>query len=229
MFVPHFVFEANEDGSIARILKDGQPHGGSVRLEQLYSVVTIYFRLAADHLTRMAGLDDRNQRRAAGLQAFLMSLTGLEAFTNTFFHLRAQELGSEAIMTRIRQTHGSLSRKIGDLIALTPEGHLTDQEQLLERIFELSQLRNDIVHPRWTPSELTLASEMPIHILGLVENRQAVFEDAALCKEALLWCLLVVARAGQARGHEELSGFLFHWTGNYGLTLDAILAQLAQA
>jgi hypothetical protein len=45
-------------------------------------------------------------------------------------------------------------------------------------------------------------------------------------REALLWCLLAVARIGEARGHQELSGFMFHWTGNYGLTLDMIISQL---
>lgn len=226
--MPHFLFESNDDGSIARILKDGQPLEGPVRLEQLHSVVTIYFRLAAEHVARMTELEDRDQRRAAGLQSFLMSLTGLEAFTNTYFHLRAQELGSEQMLLRIRQTHGSLSRKIGELIAMTPESQLVGQADVLDRIFELSQLRNEIVHPRWTPSALTITGGVPVKIMGLVENPQAVFEDAALCREALFRCLLVVARVGQARGHAEVSGFLFHWTGNYGLTLDAILDQLGQ-
>lgn len=226
--MPHFVFESNDDGSIARILKDGQPIEGQVRLEQLYSVVTIYFRLAAEHVARMTELDNRDQRRAAGLQSFLMSLTGLEAFTNTYFHLRAQELGSEQMLLRIRQTHGSLSRKIGELIGMTPESQLVGQADVLDKIFELSQLRNEIVHPRWTPAALTITGRIPVNIMGLVENPQAVFEDAALCREALFRCLLVVARVGQARGHAEVSGFLFHWTGNYGLTLDAILNQLGQ-
>ncbi len=226
--MPNFVFETNGDGSIARILKDGQPLEGSVRLEQLYSVVTIYFRLAAHHLALMAQFEDRDQRRAIGLQSFLMSLAGLEAFTNTSFHLRAQELGSEAMIVRIRQTHGSLSRKIGELVAMTPENHVVEQAHVLDRIFELSQLRNEIVHPRWTPSALTITGEVPLNIMGLVENTQAVFEDAALCREALFRCLLVVARVGQARGHAEVSGFMFHWTGNYGLTLEAILDQLGQ-
>jgi len=224
--VPHYVFESDEDGNIARILKDGQPHNQSVHLEQLYSIVTVYFRLASEHLGRMAALQDRNARRCAGLQSFLMGLTGLEAFTNTFFHLRAQELKSEEMMVRIAQTHGSLSRKIIDLIAMAPDGPLVDQEVLLDRIFELSQLRNEIVHPRWTPSALTIAGEVSVNIMGLVENRQAMFEDEALCQEALLWSLLAVARIGQARGYQELSGFMFHWTGNYGLTLGVITSQL---
>lgn len=224
--MPHYVFEADESGNIIRIVKDDQPDNQSVRLEQLYSIVTIYFRLASEHLRRMASLQDRSARRCAGLQSFLMGLTGLEAFTNTFFDLRAQELRSEEMLVRIAQTHGSLSRKISDLVAMTPDGPLVDQEALLDRIFELSQLRNEIMHPRWTPSSLTIAGEVPVNIMGLVENRQAIFEDETLCQEALLWNLLAVARIGQARGHQELSGFMFYWTGNYGLSLDVITSQL---
>lgn len=224
--VPHYVFETDENGNIVRTLKDGQPHNQAVHLEQVYSVVTVYFRLASEHLGQMASLQDRSARRCAGLQSFLMGLTGLEAFTNTFFHLRAQELGSEEMLARIAQTHGSLSRKISDLVAMAPDGQMVDQEALLDRIFELSQLRNEIMHPRWTPSALTIAEAVPVTIMGLVENRQAMFEDETLCQEALLWNLLAVARIGQVRGHHDLSGFMFYWTGNYGLTLDMIASQL---
>jgi len=108
--VPHYVFESDEGGNIVRILKDGQPHDQSVHLEQLYSIVTIYFRLASEHLARMASLQERNARRCAGLQSFLMGLTGLEAFTNTFFQLRAQELGSEEMIARIAPRRMPLKR-----------------------------------------------------------------------------------------------------------------------
>lgn len=224
--MPHYVFESDDGGNIFQILKDGQPHDQSAHLEQLYSIVTIYFRLASEHLARMASLRERNARRCAGLQSFLMGLTGLEAFTNTFFQLRAQELGNEEMIARIAQTHGSLSRKISDLVAMTPDGPLVDQEALVERIFELSRLRHEIMHPRWTPSALTIAGQVPVSIMGLVENRQVMFEDETLCREALLWCLLAVARIGETRGRQELSGFMFHWTGNYGLTLGMITSQL---
>jgi hypothetical protein len=116
--MPHFVFESDADGNIVRILKDDQLHEESVRLEQLFSIVTVYFRLASEHLERMASLRDSNARRCAGLQSFLMSLTGLEAFTNTFFHLRAQEIESKEMIARIKQSHGSLSKKISELAAM---------------------------------------------------------------------------------------------------------------
>ena len=208
------------------MFKDGEPHQDPVRLEQLFSVVTIYFKLATFNLGQMAQQERGEGRRYFGLQSFLMSLTGLEAFTNTFFHLRGQELGNNAILKRIEQSYGSLSQKIRELIALTPDGPIRDQDQLINQIFMLSQLRNEIVHPRWVPSSLTVQGNTPVTIYGLVENRQALFEDRQLCREALLWCLLVVARIATARGHEDVSGFMFHWTANYGLTLPAILQEL---
>lgn len=224
--MPHFIFDSNEDGTIRQVLKDGEPHQDAVRLEQLFSVVTIYFKLAAFNLGQMVQQEQSEQRRCFGLQSFLMSLTGLEAFTNTFFHLRGQELGNNAMLKRVAQSHGSLSQKIRELIALTPDGPIRDQDRLINQIFALSQLRNEIVHPRWVPSSVTIQGDAPVAIHGLVENRQALFEDRQLCREALLWCLLAVARVAAARGHEDVSGFMFHWTANYGLTLPAILQEL---
>jgi len=133
----HFIFKSNDDGTTAQILKDGQPLDEAVRLEQAYSVVTIYFRIAADNLARMPGEERRETRRSLGLQSFIISLTGLEAFTNTYFHMRARELGSQEIVTRIEQTHGSLSRKIEELVAMSGDGPLVDQDALIRRVFEL--------------------------------------------------------------------------------------------
>jgi hypothetical protein len=75
---------------------------------------------------------------------------------------------------------------------------------------------------------VTVGGLHPIRIGGLVENQQAIFDDIVFSRETLWWCLLVVARIGQSRGEKDLRGFLFHWTGNYDLTLDALLACLDQ-
>ncbi|MCR5870904.1 MULTISPECIES: hypothetical protein [unclassified Sphingomonas] len=70
---------------------------------------------------------------------------------------------------------------------------------------------------------------MTLAISGLVQNFQAAFEAPVFCREALMWCLLIVARVGKARGSADLSGFLFHWTGIYGLTEAHILNELGLA
>lgn len=223
--MPHFAFKTNDD-SIKQIYKDGQPHDKAVKLEPLFSIVTIYFKLAEFNLDEVGKQAEGDGRRFFGVQSFLMSLIGLEAFTNTFFHLRAEELGSEAIRERVSQPHGSLSKKIKELVELTLDGPLVDQDRLIDQVFNLSQLRNEIVHPRWVPSSLVIDGQVQVKVDGLVENSQAIFEEAQFCHETLMWCLLVVARIAQAHGNEEVSGFMFHWTGNYDLTLPMILAKL---
>lgn len=65
-----------------------------------------------------------------------------------------------------------------------------------------------------------------IQIDGLVENPQAVFEDASFCREAHYWCILLIARIGEAQGDSSIGGFLFHWTGYSGMTLGTILNEL---
>ncbi|KXF75263.1 hypothetical protein ATN84_18485 [Paramesorhizobium deserti] len=221
--MPHFDLEVGEDGTVTQVRKDGDPYKAAVQLEQVYTVVSTYFRLASDHLRAMSEQESANELRGSGLQSFVMSLTGLEAFANTYFHVRGNQLGSAAILQRLEQRSGTLSRKFADLIAMTPEQFVTDQATLIDRIFQFSNLRNTIMHPRWTPSSMSLPG---IHIDGLVENPQAIFEDANFCREAHYWCLLLIARIGEAQGISRIDGFLFHWTGYYGMTLATILNEL---
>lgn len=222
----HYHIETNEDGSVRRILRDGEPHGEAVRLEQLFSVVTLYFKVAASNLRLLEQENSALLRRAYGVQSFLMSLTGVEAFTNTFFKLRGDELGDAEMAARVRQRHGSVTRKIEDLLARTPEGGIEGQALIIGRLHELSLLRNALVHPQWEPASVSLAGDTHIVINGLVGNFQAAFEDQAFCREALMWCLLFVARVAKARGNADASAILFHWTGIYGLTEAQIMAEL---
>lgn len=224
--MPHFVLEMNDDETVRRVLKDGKPHESAVTLEQHFSVVVTYFKAARQNLDLLARTDDREQRRFLGLQSVLMSMTGLEAFTNTYFHQRAEELGNEKMLERIKQSHGSITNKVTELLELSGDPPLRDQTALIERLWELSQLRNEMVHPRWEPSVLTLTGQVPVFINGLVENRQALLEDVDLCREALNRCLLLVARIAQSIGAKSVSGFLFYWTGHYELQLGTILAEL---
>lgn len=221
-----FIIELNEDNTVKRVLRDGAPDSSAGQLEQLFSIVTIYFRLANSNLNQMRSMNDAMDRRACGVQAFIMSLTGLEAFANTYFHLRAREIKRLDLEQRVEQNRSTLAQKFRDLIALVGDPEMHDQEALLARIFQFSSLRNALVHPRWTPSSLVVSSDAPIVINDLVENFQAQFENQRFCHEALFWCLLVVARIAEARGNSDVSGFMFHWTGNYGLTLRMILQQL---
>ena len=204
----HYRVETNDDGSVRRILRDGEPHGDAVKLEQLFSIVTLYFKVAVSNLRLLENEQSAPLRRAYGVQSFLMSLTGVEAFTNTYFKLRGDELGDAEMVARVGKRHGSMTRKIENLLAMTPEGSIEEQA-LIGRLHELSLLRNALVHPQWEPASMALAGDTNIIINGLVGNFQAAFEDPAFCREALMWCLLFVARVGKARGNADTSAFLF--------------------
>lgn len=219
----HVCIETNEDGSIRRILKDGIVQTESVVLEQHFGIVTTYFKLSAHNLDMLQTAQTSEERRRYGLQSFLMSITGLEAFVNTYYHQRALELDRQDMLERIKQTHGSVTQKIISLQEMSNDGILFGQDALIDRLWQLSLLRNEIVHPRWEPAQLVMPG---ISITGLVENRQALFEDLDLCREALLWCILLIARVAEALGADSVEGFVFHWTGRYGMTLEDLLESL---
>lgn len=225
----HFSIETNDSGAVRRILRDGETHSKGVSLEQLFSIVTLYFKAAEANIRLMEREAERSLLRTYGVQSFMMSLTGIEAFSNTYFRLRGEELSNPQIIERVSQRHGSLTNKIRELLAMTPEANIEDQDIVLDRLHELSQLRNTLVHPQWEPASMMLAGSVPLTISGLVENFQAVFEDRTFCREALLWCLLLVARIGRSRGESDASGFLFHWTGNFGLSERQIRSDLGLA
>lgn len=223
--MPHFTIKTNDDGSIAEILKDGAPHAEGIRLEPAWAIVRTYFELAAGNLKPMAGDVDAEMRRFHGLQTFLMSLTGVEAFTNVFFLLLGHERNDHAIIKATgKQT--PLVKRLEGLIELAFGKKLSDHELILERVRRLYQLRNQIVHPRWEPASMVLGGEVPVFIAGLAQNFQATFEDEAFCREAFLWCVLLVARVGQAAGNTDISGFCHFWAAVYGLKEDWLLKEL---
>lgn len=224
--MPHFTYVSNKDGSVRQIHKDGQPYNKAVTLEPAHSIVSLYFKLATSNLAQMEKQTDSEIMRQFGIQSFLMSLTALEAFTNTYFRLLSDELGCETMQKLIDSRQGSLHKKISDLIGLTPDGPIVDQDLLIQQVEKLSRLRNDIVHPRWEPSSVELQSTFHVEIAGLVKNKQAIFEDAQFCREALHWCLLIVARVARM---QDVSRFLLLWTGNQNLTHQDILNVLHSA
>lgn len=223
--MPHFDILTNDNGSVAQILCDGVPYNQNLSLEPLHQIVSTYFRIAASNLKAFSAAQDGVQRRWFGLQAFLMSLTGVEAFTNVFFHLLALERSSQDLEVRVRQ-RGPIGDRIRDCIALAFDSSLVDQDELLSRIQRLYLLRNEIVHPRWQPTSMTLAGEIPLVIDGLCQNFQATFENEEFCREAFWWSVKYVADVGRAAGNTSISGHCFHWTGQYGLTETSVLEAL---
>lgn len=222
--MPHFTLNTNDDGTISTILKDGAPHTKGIKLEPAWAIVRTYFEIAAANIDRMASEKDPKARCSLGLQAFLMSLTGLEAFANVFFLLLGRERNDDAII-RAAKKQAPLVKRLANLIELSFDQGLVDQEMILKRVRELYQLRNQIVHPRWEPASMMVAGEVPIIIQDLSQNFQIAFEEVTLCREAYLWCLLLVSRVGKAAGNTD-SGFCFFWAGVYGLKEDVLLKEL---
>lgn len=224
--MPHFTLLTNDDGSIRQILRDGQPHDRAVRLEPAYNIVSTYFKLAAGNLRPMAGAPDDEMRRFHGVQAFLMSLVGVEAFTNVFFQLLAGERNNSELLARVNLRHGPLAQRLLDCIDLAFGQPLDGQDLLIQRIRELYRLRNQIVHARWDPASMTLGGTVPIFIQGMSQNFQATFEDEVFCREAFFWCLLLVSRVARAAGNEAVDAFCFFWTGQQGVREEWLMEQL---
>lgn len=224
--MPQFALLLNENGSVRQILRDGQPFDQPIRLEPAYAIVATYFRLAASNIGGMGKACDTELRRFHGIQAFLMTLTGVEAFTNVFFTLRGDEKNNPDLLARVAVKHGPLVPRLRDCIELAFEDSLDDLDQLLARIRDLYALRNQIVHPRWDPASAWLGSEVPILINGLAVNFQAAFEDEGLCREAFLWCMLLVIRIAKAAGNADPAPFCQLWTGQLNVSEEALLSQL---
>lgn len=227
--MPHFDFILNEDGSIAQTLRDGVLHNEGVSLEPAPQIVSTYFKIAQAQLASMRDAKASEHRRAAGLQAFLMSLTGVEAFTNVFFQMLALEFNKPDVLARVSEKYGSLVKRLTDCIELSFDEPLPDQGALLERIQKLYGFRNSIVHPRWEPASMRMSGEVPVVIHGLSQNFQITFEDETFCREAFWWCVKLVAEVGRAAGNEIIESHCFFWAGIYGLTDEALAQNLGLA
>src|SRR3546814_14374322 len=71
-------------------------------LESPNSIARTYFEIAIRELAAMKAENDPDydgaENRRHGLQAFLMSLVGTEAFLNVYFHVAGLQTGSEKVV-----------------------------------------------------------------------------------------------------------------------------------
>ena len=207
----HFVFQLNEDETIRSIHKDGVLVATATRLEMPVAIVQTYFKSAIRDLAQMTLDDaDRDANRHHGLQCFLMSLVGVEAFLNVFFHQVGRERNLPAVIDLANKDKATIEHKIAHLPRQAYGTPLVAQKRLTKKMRELYDLRSKIVHPKWQPSMMSMPG---LVIDGMVENFQMVFEDRDFCREALRWCLLVIARIGiHAAEGAPNDHFVQHWT-----------------
>jgi hypothetical protein len=85
---------------------------------------------------------------------------------------------------------------------------LPHSKKLCAKMRTLYDLRSNLVHPKFTPSSVAFDGWM---YAGLAENPQKLFEDSEYCREALRWCLLVIARIGVHSGTTRWD-FVYNWT-----------------
>jgi len=209
-----FTFVTDDNGFVEKILKDGQPYSGATTFEQVYVVVRIYFEMAALNLEEMDDQEKGGGGRMKGVQAFLMSLTGVEAFTNVYFHLYSQQVGRPEIL-KAAQKRAPISDRLAALVSLALPSGIPDHQAILSEIKTLYRLRNQIVHPRWKPESLSMELEK-IKFTGLVLNFHSIFEEKEFCIKAFYFCLILVSRIGiAARQCTDGRGFLFQWTGQF--------------
>jgi hypothetical protein len=205
--MPHFYFETDGEGRVAHIYRDGAPQEGPVTLETPQAVVQSYFSAALRSLRAMnIDMLDR-ELRDYGLQSFVMSLTGLEAFVNVYFHRRGFAEGNAELMRRADERR-PVEHKLSHLPRLAFGSNLPDQRMLNRKVRELYSLRSTIVHPKLELSSMRYEN---IAINGMVQNFQKAFEDPEFCREALQWCLLIVGRVGLA-AQEMGDMFVTYWT-----------------
>ncbi|MFM2278537.1 MAG: hypothetical protein RLZZ444_768 [Pseudomonadota bacterium] len=226
--MPHFDIITNEDGSVAQIVRDGTVHHESVTLEPANQIVSTYFKMAAGNLAGMKDADGE-LRRHRGLQAFLTSLTGVEAFTNIFFQQLALERNHPELLTVVSKQSGPLVKRIEKCLTVAFADPIPAQDALMQRIGRLYGLRNNIVHPRWEPTSICLVGDVSIAISGLAQNFQVVFENEEFCRETFWWCVKLVAEVGRAAGNTVIESHCFHWTGIYGLTDERLSEYLSLA
>ncbi len=221
--VPKFRMEMGPDGRVQRLTRDGVPNSSSrLVLLPVHQISAAYFVIAEDHLAQMKGTNDIGEINQHGLQAFLMAITGLEAFINGFFHLLSLERRMPALLDLTESRQGSLSERIEKLAKIAFGRKLRDHRAIMASVTSLSATRNGFVHPKWQPASLEI-DFLPISFQRLVEDPFWRFYEENLAAEAISWCYLVIARVLEATAI-PYDGSLFHWTGKFGISIAEIEA-----
>lgn len=225
--MPRFIIEIDENEIIKKVTRDGVEYGEAFEIEQLFSIPSIYFMSSAKNIELIGKEEEQKLRRALGIQSFLNSMIGVEAFCNTFFYFIGMKNNNNKIINSVKKTNGPLYAKLDELIHMTFNRSIVDQDIIIQKIRQMSKLRNEIVHPKWDPVTIEIKGKSQFIIEGMTENIQKIFEDELFCRESSLWCLLLVARIGEVFTNSyNIGGFMFHWTGIKRDSAEEIVGEL---
>lgn len=222
--MPRYVIHTSDDQTIANITKDGLPFEESFRFVTVHAISSFYFRISYDVLKTMDGVSDEGALRAAGVHSFLMALMGVEAFTNVYFHLRGLEENRDELVRVALLKKGAFLDRARVLFRLLYDVEIDEADDLFQGLAGLFKLRNGIVHPRWIPSHIEFP-QAGVHLRGMVEDTNGIFEDYQFCREAFLLCARYVFRVCNLSGF-KVDGFLFHWMGIRHYELGPLLKDL---
>ena len=212
-----YTVQIGDDGRTSSMTKDGQQVDGSLNLEQAYSLSVTYFEAAKSNALAMKDEIEKPKLRRLGIQSFLMGFTGLEAFTNVHFLSQAKAKKCSRLEKRLAQNHGSLSKRVSELIQISMTSKPDGLDQLTDQIYELAKVRHQLIHPRleWSILEIS-GNGTPIVLDGMHKNFQVEFENIEFCRKNYRLFLYVVQRIAQLQDVQDIEGFMFHWTGFYG-------------
>ena len=114
--MPHFEYEFNDDDTIRQVTKDGVPLARGTTLEMPQGIVQTYYKAAYRHLQAMTlHAEDHELNRHHGLQCFIMSLVGVEAFLNVFFHLVGRQRNLPNVVEMANRTNMTIETKLSSL------------------------------------------------------------------------------------------------------------------
>jgi len=211
--MPLFVFHSNEDGSISHTTKDGDILVEPVTLVHPNQIIRTYFQSASRALVEHDAVEG-DEKVQVGVQGFLASLFGLEAFLNVFFLVAAREHGNATLESAIESDNLQVTSKLKNWPQQIYGAYIQNQKEVGKRLTSLYKLRNELVHPHMEWSTLWMSGVM---LEGVVENPQRPLADRAFCQQAFELTLLAVLRVGLLASPQQAAQFCAQWTGVHAI------------
>lgn len=149
------------------------------------------------------------------LSAIFIAVAAVEAFTNIFFRVIAEEpqfyQGREAILKAIKSKH-STSRKLKEWTHSTFGREIDQEDERWKSFQNLVARRNELVHFKLSYDSIGVSN---VHISGLADTSQFLQLAKETPRECLNCAVGIVELIGRSRGisQRDMRGFLHGWIG----------------